>query len=167
MPLASLRCRSDHFDDERLNQKVIIATLKNLSVELMTSILQEYRTLEKGLYITMVPHFSELCAPLLPYALKCARKIVYITRTLNCWFIRIFGWRERFNWFRSINMETSRGKWVLQFTNTVMSILMCFPNPRCRRLPAVCLLIAVFAKIQPQLANTQFHESLLCRKLIK
>jgi len=29
MPLASLRCRSARFDDERLNQKVKIATLKN------------------------------------------------------------------------------------------------------------------------------------------
>jgi len=28
MPLASLRCRSARFDDERLNQKVKIATLK-------------------------------------------------------------------------------------------------------------------------------------------
>jgi len=32
MPLASLRCRSARFDDERLNQKVKIATLKNISV---------------------------------------------------------------------------------------------------------------------------------------
>jgi len=36
MPLASLRCRSDRFDDERLNQKVKIATLKNYSVDFMT-----------------------------------------------------------------------------------------------------------------------------------
>jgi len=31
MPLASLRCRSARFDDERLNQKVKIATFKNRS----------------------------------------------------------------------------------------------------------------------------------------
>jgi len=33
MPLASLRCRSARFDDERLNQKVKIATLKKLACE--------------------------------------------------------------------------------------------------------------------------------------
>jgi len=33
MTLPSLRCRSARFEDKRLNQKVKIATLKNLSVQ--------------------------------------------------------------------------------------------------------------------------------------